>query len=359
MTGRKRRLSAVVAILGGVAIGWSTWYATRRAEARWEPEEVPATQFPFEVVGVFQPPPDGGFWMPMDLTVSESRVWIVDYKAGRLYEYTRDGEFVGSIGGAGQGPGEFRAAAALGVLGDTVWVLNTGNGRIDYFDRQGRYLGTQPLPDEVQGASHMVALGGDFIATILFNPAPLLRFKRGIDLHPNDADVRPFGHEIAERAAMLQGSSLNVPQSYRLHLVGSHLWVIHAYLPVIGVYDTHGMPIQIITYPAPPIGSGQVEVVRDAGTIRRVVTGPDPVGSSGVLWSPDGRAYLLTQQEETSESQRIYELDRDGTVVGRTVSPIGGPLVFATSQGEGGYAIGARSLGGEPEIYILRWRGHP
>jgi hypothetical protein len=41
-----------------------------------------------------------------------------------------DGEFLGSMGAEGEGPGEFSRPTDLGFVGDTLWVLDTGARRV-------------------------------------------------------------------------------------------------------------------------------------------------------------------------------------------------------------------------------------
>ncbi|MCH7563504.1 MAG: hypothetical protein IH968_06745 [Gemmatimonadetes bacterium] len=45
-----------------------------------------------------------------------------------------DGSVVASIGRAGDGPGEFSFPTALGVIGDTLWVMDPRAQRINYFE---------------------------------------------------------------------------------------------------------------------------------------------------------------------------------------------------------------------------------
>ncbi|HEX7051838.1 MAG TPA: hypothetical protein VF188_16650 [Longimicrobiales bacterium] len=358
LAARIRRRALVVAasaavVLAGIG-GYALW--ANRTDAGLD--SLAVTQFGFEVAGKFEPPPDGGFWMPMDIAIADGRVWIVDYGAARIYRYAPDGRYEGTFGKSGRGPGELQGPTAIGAVGDTIWVLNTGNARIDYFDTNGRIVGSQPLPQQAEGANHMVSVGGDFVATTLFQDLPLLRFPRRLDQGAGgDIEVTVFGQELAGSARSLQGQAQHVPPSYRIQRRGDKLWVAHLYLPVIGVYDTMNTMVDIITYPAPPIESGRIEVNEDGGVRRRVITGPEPAGTMALLWAPNRTAYLLTQQKGDGDEQRLFQIAADGTLLGRTLSPLPGPLVFAAAEQGTGYAIGALERGGTPEVYILRWTG--
>lgn len=71
---------------------------------------------------------------------------------GRLYSlhrgdahvriWTADGFPADTLGGEGQGPGEFTRPGDLGFFGDTLWVMDTYAYRVSYFDPSGAFLGS-------------------------------------------------------------------------------------------------------------------------------------------------------------------------------------------------------------------------
>ena len=56
------------------------------------------------------------------------------------------GAFVRTIGREGEGPGEFSSPGTMGLLGDTLWVLDFGTYRFSYFSLTGELLGSQRIP---------------------------------------------------------------------------------------------------------------------------------------------------------------------------------------------------------------------
>ncbi len=62
----------------------------------------------------------------------------------RIYDAAGNLERV--VGRQGQGPGEFQLLSHLGLLGDTVWVVDIGNRRITLFNRDGDLIGTVRAP---------------------------------------------------------------------------------------------------------------------------------------------------------------------------------------------------------------------
>jgi hypothetical protein len=60
--------------------------------------------------------------------------------------FDREGVFVASIGGPGEGPGEFSRPTSVTFLGDTLLVLDAGARRTTLF-HEGRLLRSEPYPD--------------------------------------------------------------------------------------------------------------------------------------------------------------------------------------------------------------------
>jgi hypothetical protein len=63
-----------------------------------------------------------------------------DVRTQAVLQYDAEGAFSALIGREGDGPGEFRSVSRLGMLGDTVWVIDFRLNRITLLDRQGRVL---------------------------------------------------------------------------------------------------------------------------------------------------------------------------------------------------------------------------
>jgi hypothetical protein len=68
-----------------------------------------------------------------EVLVTQSRVPAVTV-------FDRSGRYRGTIGRAGQGPGEFVVPGPLGWRGDTLWVADPQGGRIELFTAAGRPL---------------------------------------------------------------------------------------------------------------------------------------------------------------------------------------------------------------------------
>lgn len=95
-----------------------------------------------------QPSPCGNnFCSTTDIAFApDGNLLIADgYRNARILEYTPDGRKVHEWGSAGTGPGQFRLPHSIQV-DDTgvIYVADRENGRIQRFDRGGKYLGEWP-----------------------------------------------------------------------------------------------------------------------------------------------------------------------------------------------------------------------
>ncbi|HEX7051810.1 MAG TPA: hypothetical protein VF188_16510 [Longimicrobiales bacterium] len=81
-----------------------------------------------------------------DLAVrSDGRLYLSDLRLQRVLAIGPDGTEAGSFGREGSGPGEFLAPMALAIAGDTVWVYDRRNARVQVFDADGRFRRGYPV----------------------------------------------------------------------------------------------------------------------------------------------------------------------------------------------------------------------
>lgn len=107
--------------------------------------------------------PDAGFSRIRRVRVSErGEVYVLDMLMREVRVFSTEGEHIRSIGGEGEGPGEFLVPSNMGLLGDTLWVNDPRARRITWFGPDGGVLFTTPtqqVPIEagVMGLSLSVA----------------------------------------------------------------------------------------------------------------------------------------------------------------------------------------------------------
>ncbi len=169
-----------------------------------------------------QPTPCGNFCSTTDMAfASDGHVFIADgYRNARILEYTADGKKVNEWGRAGTGPGEFRLPHSIQIDDrGIIYVADRENGRIQRFDRSGKFLGEWTQ----YGKTFGLALVGDalWLSTIPRGPntAPGWLIKINRD---TGALVGFVASEGNHGVAVMPGGDLlltpgpnQVPQRYR------------------------------------------------------------------------------------------------------------------------------------------------
>jgi DNA-binding beta-propeller fold protein YncE len=91
-----------------------------------------------------QPSPCNDFCSTTDIAFApDGHLFIADgYRNARILEYAADGKKVSEWGAAGTGPGQFRLPHSIQIDDkEIIYVADRENGRVQRFDRRGRYLG--------------------------------------------------------------------------------------------------------------------------------------------------------------------------------------------------------------------------
>ena len=90
------------------------------------------------------PDPSQDFWGATDVAFAENgRIFVADgYCNARVIEFDSTGRRIRQWGRRGSGPGEFNVvhAIAVGPQGN-LYVADRENGRVQWFDLDGRFLG--------------------------------------------------------------------------------------------------------------------------------------------------------------------------------------------------------------------------
>jgi hypothetical protein len=75
--------------------------------------------------------------------------YVLDVQLSQIYAIAPDGKYLATLGREGEGPAEFRMAAGLALLSDTVLcVAQTMPARAVLITTDGRAAGTHPLPHD-------------------------------------------------------------------------------------------------------------------------------------------------------------------------------------------------------------------
>jgi DNA-binding beta-propeller fold protein YncE len=91
--------------------------------------------------------PAPGFFGPRGVAVGpHGEVYVVDQGRARIVKLGSDGESW-QWGSPGSGDGEFLEPTAVAVFGETVYVADSQNGRIQVFDSNGKFLNKWNVPE--------------------------------------------------------------------------------------------------------------------------------------------------------------------------------------------------------------------
>lgn len=120
------------------------------------------------------PDPSRDFCGATDVAFARNgHVYVSDgYCNGRVLEYDADGKKVRQWGRRGTGPGEFNLAHAIAISPQgNVYVADRGNGRLQWFDPQGKFLGELKYGGELYNVTFNQA--GDLYVSTHVKGVPL------------------------------------------------------------------------------------------------------------------------------------------------------------------------------------------
>lgn len=112
----------------------------------------------------------------------------------RVHLVPLDGDAPVSVGGEGEGPGEYRAIAAVGVLGDTILVYDARVMRLSRLSADGAYLASRQITPRVpfvnisRGGEMLVPLGDGVLAIHEENVNLVRPIRRAVLEHALAAD---------------------------------------------------------------------------------------------------------------------------------------------------------------------------
>ncbi len=84
---------------------------------------------------------DGEFYGPWGLALDkEDNLYVVDSGNDRIQVFDKEGNFLRKWGGAGSADGQFNFPICVAVHGDSAYVADRGNRRIQKFTREGAFI---------------------------------------------------------------------------------------------------------------------------------------------------------------------------------------------------------------------------
>jgi hypothetical protein len=125
-------------------------------------------------------PEEGGFDEPTDVAWdSKGNIYVGDgYGNSRIAKFDKDGNWIGTWGKRGYGPGEFNTVHNLVVdKNDRIWVADRSNGRLQVFDAEGKFL--REVIVNVKTPTAQPVMGHQYPPTLEWRPGQNLAYRPG------------------------------------------------------------------------------------------------------------------------------------------------------------------------------------
>ena len=76
---------------------------------------------------------------PWNITIYGDRLYISDFANDRVFTFNTSGELTQTIGGPGEGPGQFLGPTAVAVYSNELFITDYFNNRVQVFSVNGQY----------------------------------------------------------------------------------------------------------------------------------------------------------------------------------------------------------------------------
>lgn len=161
-------------------------------EPEWSPEEAWRLGDPVLDLGGPDAAGPTAFQWVTTAFFTESGVLVVVESAGDIKLFGGDGHPLRTIGGNGDGPGEFRMVAGAGLVGDSVWVYDYSHRRLTYLGLDGGLGSVHSLEGQDLPLMPVGRLGDGFLLAGTYQPGAASAAGR-LGLRRDTVDYRVFG----------------------------------------------------------------------------------------------------------------------------------------------------------------------
>ncbi|MGD2153451.1 MAG: hypothetical protein PVG79_09290 [Gemmatimonadales bacterium] len=185
---------------------------------------------------------------PADLAVDNAgNAYVLDWQLPAVVVLPVTGDDPVSFGNEGAGPAEFSRPSVLAAGGDSIRVLDSGNGRVQVLTTDGSYIRSYPMPADYIGGADLHPNGRLAVPTQGFRHDAL-----ALTFQPDGQPGRTFGtllvprHEFwdmtAIRDQIIDGEVPRELRNWTLPIIDADasLWLILNAEAVVQRYDARG-----------------------------------------------------------------------------------------------------------------------
>jgi hypothetical protein len=273
----------------------------------------------------------------VDWTIGpDGSLFLLDLQARQVHVTDSTGRLLRTIGRPGQGPGELERPASVHVSGESLTVVDPGNGRLQSFNLDGEPSTSRTIPACAAGPAPP-AVGPDGILV-----RPTLGFDTGLAIVCSSSgeerarlgDLPAPGQSVVDmgqmRAQILEGEVPAIMLNAADAVVGGDgaVWLLLSAAAHVERHDSDGQPVFQHTLDEPDFEAvhaawmeRNAEMEGMAVASLRYILGAQEVG--GDLW-------LLTNSEG-QQGARLVVLSKDGHVRER--------LEFGHVRGAGNFVV--------------------
>ena len=156
--------------------------------------------------------PDTGFYGPRDISIGSNRLaYIVDQGRSRIVGFDLEKQsYTRLFGSPGSEPSQFSGATGIGISGDSVFVADLGNGRIQIFDLLGKLVGQWPVAAFTRSADEYPDVAFDEKTKTVYVSSGKTNEILAFDLEGNPLEgVKPEGDDKLENPTSIAVAEVN------------------------------------------------------------------------------------------------------------------------------------------------------
>jgi hypothetical protein len=306
--------------------------------------------------------PEEAFGAILGIAITTSgEIAVLDRQANEVRLFDSSGSFVRSIGRRGEGPGEF-SIASLDLLvgsGDTLYVPDLRNARVNRFLHTGEALNTLPFPRRAPGGQIFgwSLMGSDRLFYREWNPAQgtsaLITIARSVPDEPDTLLVldhprpperpEPSIEQIVAGTAKLQIDPF-IPLPIWTVLESGSIVTGHTERHELRIHSADGRLERVIVGPTSrsPLGDEDRPILQQKFAEQTSAAGTDPtISAMFELMMPDslpGYTAVLEGPDRTLLAQRAAPLNEmNPAALGALQVDIIGGATWDVFDGDGRY----------------------